>query len=103
LQQKLLLHLRGDSFGGSFGLDNLQSTASLIASGGKRYRPEVLWKASVLPIAFLAGGGRVGGYGGVGSGGCSVGGVPGCGGGERSSLIGEPPFSGTGLRLSLCS
>jgi len=77
----------------------------------------VLWKASVLPIAFLAGGGRVGGYGGVGSGGCSVvgsvggvtgnvdgcGGVPGCGGGERSSLIGEPPFSGTRLRLSLCS
>ena len=71
---------------------------------------------SVLPITFLAGGGRVGGYG-VGSGGCSVvgsvggvtsnvdgcGGVPDCGGGGRSSLIGEPPFLGTRLRLSLCS
>ena len=42
-------------------------TASGIASGGKRYWPKVLRKASVLPITFL-GSGRVGGDCGVGGG-----------------------------------
>jgi hypothetical protein len=42
-------------------------SVSVIASGGKRYRPKVLREASVLPVAFL--GGRVvgGGYGVIGS------------------------------------
>jgi hypothetical protein len=57
---------------------------------GKRCRPEVLRKVSVLPITFLGGGGGGGGGGdgGVGDGGDSVGGgvagvtghVGGCGG-----------------------
>jgi hypothetical protein len=78
--------------------------ASVIASGGKRYRPKVLRKASVLPITFLGGGsGRVGGHCGVGGGAYSVvggargvrGNVGGCSGvtggasgGAGSSLIG---------------
>jgi hypothetical protein len=55
-------------------------TASVVASGGKRYRPKVLRKASVLPITFL--GGRVGGggYGVVGGVRCVGGNVGGCGG-----------------------
>lgn len=75
-----------------------------LASGGKRYRPKVRRKVSVLPITFLGGGSvGAGGVGSVGGGGGSVGGsvtgvagsVGGCGGltggtggGAGGSLIG---------------
>ena len=59
-------------------------TASVVASGGKRYRPKVLRKASVLPITFLGsgrvGGDRGGGYGVVGGVRGVAGNVSDCGG-----------------------
>ncbi len=70
-------------------------SVSVIASGGKRYRPKVLREASVLPVAFL--GGRVvgGGYGVIGSVRGLRGNVGGCcgmtgraGGGAGRGLIG---------------
>ena len=77
-------------------------TASVAASGGKRYRPKVLRKASVLPIKFLGGGGgRVGGDRGFGGGLDSViGGVRGVAGDAGGVAVGGMGGKRGGARLA---